>query len=86
MLDSPIESSVHKEDQDSSDWAYVCLSSKILPASSKVIAMGLAALLLTAFVGLANGLASTDTITWGGDNSRAGYQTKCASSYAPTAG
>ncbi|OTA08586.1 hypothetical protein A9Z42_0002750 [Trichoderma parareesei] len=37
--------------------------------------MGLAALLLTAFAGLANGLASTDTITWGGDNSRAGYQT-----------
>ncbi|TID00360.1 putative fungistatic metabolite [Colletotrichum higginsianum] len=31
--------------------------------------------LLTALVGLANGLASTDTITWGGDNSRAGYQT-----------
>ncbi|KAM3512081.1 hypothetical protein MY11210_004278 [Beauveria gryllotalpidicola] len=25
--------------------------------------------------GLATGLASTDTITWGGDNSRAGYQT-----------
>ncbi|KAM3483607.1 hypothetical protein MY8738_003028 [Beauveria namnaoensis] len=25
--------------------------------------------------GLASGLASTDTITWGGDNSRAGYQT-----------
>ncbi|TQV95128.1 Pyrrolo-quinoline quinone [Cordyceps javanica] len=25
--------------------------------------------------GLANGLASTDTITWGGDNSRSGYQT-----------
>ncbi|KAJ6789799.1 hypothetical protein PWT90_02350 [Aphanocladium album] len=25
--------------------------------------------------GLANGLADTDTITWGGDNSRAGYQT-----------
>jgi hypothetical protein len=37
--------------------------------------MRLAALLLTAFAGLANGLASTDTITWGGDNSRAGYQT-----------
>ncbi|KAH0421357.1 WSC domain-containing protein [Colletotrichum camelliae] len=31
--------------------------------------------LLTALVGLANGLASTDTITWGGDNSRSGYQT-----------
>ncbi|OHF01835.1 WSC domain-containing protein [Colletotrichum orchidophilum] len=30
---------------------------------------------MTALVGLANGLASTDTITWGGDNSRAGYQT-----------
>ncbi|KAK1239930.1 hypothetical protein MKX08_007372 [Trichoderma sp. CBMAI-0020] len=37
--------------------------------------MGLAVLLFTAFVGLAKGLASTDTITWGGDNSRAGYQT-----------
>ncbi|GFP60137.1 WSC domain-containing protein ARB_07867 [Trichoderma asperellum] len=37
--------------------------------------MGLAVLLLTAFVGLAQGLASTDTITWGGDNSRTGYQT-----------
>ncbi|RFU77686.1 wsc domain-containing [Trichoderma arundinaceum] len=37
--------------------------------------MGLAVVLLTAIVGLANGLASTDTITWGGDNSRAGYQT-----------
>ena len=24
---------------------------------------------------MADGLASTDTITWGGDNSRAGYQT-----------
>lgn len=31
--------------------------------------------LLSAVVGLANGLADTDTITWGGDNSRAGYQT-----------
>lgn len=31
--------------------------------------------LLAAAVGLANGLASTDTITWGGDNSRTGYQT-----------
>lgn len=32
-------------------------------------------IVLSAIVGLANGLASTDTITWGGDNSRAGYQT-----------
>ena len=31
--------------------------------------------LLSAVVGLANGLADTDTITWGGDNSRTGYQT-----------
>jgi hypothetical protein len=30
---------------------------------------------LSAIVGLAKGLASTDTITWGGDNSRTGYQT-----------
>ncbi|KAH7305991.1 hypothetical protein B0I35DRAFT_483733 [Stachybotrys elegans] len=37
--------------------------------------MKLAAFLLSALVGLANGLGSTDTITWGGDNSRAGYQT-----------
>ncbi|KAH6603806.1 wsc domain-containing [Trichoderma cornu-damae] len=37
--------------------------------------MSPAVLLLAAFVGLAKGLASTDTITWGGDNSRAGYQT-----------
>lgn len=29
----------------------------------------------TAFFGLANGLGDTDTITWGGDNSRTGYQT-----------
>lgn len=29
----------------------------------------------TALVGLANGLGDTDTITWGGDNSRTGYQT-----------
>ncbi|KAB5511496.1 WSC domain-containing protein [Coniochaeta sp. 2T2.1] len=31
--------------------------------------------LLTAFSGLVHSLASTDTITWGGDNTRAGYQT-----------
>ncbi|CRK39006.1 hypothetical protein BN1723_015474 [Verticillium longisporum] len=37
--------------------------------------MRLAVLLLSAVVGLANGLGSTDTITWGGDNSRSGYQT-----------
>ncbi|OLN86890.1 putative fungistatic metabolite [Colletotrichum chlorophyti] len=37
--------------------------------------MALKTWLLTALVGLANGLASTDTITWGGDNSRTGYQT-----------
>ncbi|TDZ19370.1 putative fungistatic metabolite [Colletotrichum orbiculare MAFF 240422] len=37
--------------------------------------MALTTWLLAALVGLANGLASTDTITWGGDNSRAGYQT-----------
>ncbi|KAG7137690.1 WSC domain-containing protein like [Verticillium longisporum] len=30
---------------------------------------------MAAVAGLANGLADTDTITWGGDNSRAGYQT-----------
>ncbi len=30
---------------------------------------------LSALVQLTSGLASTDTITWGGDNSRAGYQT-----------
>jgi hypothetical protein len=30
---------------------------------------------LTTVVRLGNCLASTDTITWGGDNSRAGYQT-----------
>ncbi|EWG40963.1 hypothetical protein FVEG_03171 [Fusarium verticillioides 7600] len=30
---------------------------------------------LSALVGLTCGLASTDTITWGGDNSRTGYQT-----------
>jgi hypothetical protein len=28
-----------------------------------------------AFAGVANGLGATDTITWGGDNSRTGYQT-----------
>ncbi|KAL1847140.1 hypothetical protein VTK73DRAFT_10417 [Phialemonium thermophilum] len=33
------------------------------------------ALVLSMAVGLANCLASTDTITWGGDNTRAGYQT-----------
>ncbi|EMT63145.1 WSC domain-containing protein 2 [Fusarium odoratissimum] len=32
-------------------------------------------LILSALVGLTCGLASTDTITWGGDNSRTGYQT-----------
>ncbi|EEY16875.1 conserved hypothetical protein [Verticillium alfalfae VaMs.102] len=37
--------------------------------------MRLAVLLLSAVVGLASGLGSTDTITWGGDNSRSGYQT-----------
>lgn len=37
--------------------------------------MGVKALLLSAMLGLAHGLASTDTITWGGDNSRTGYQT-----------
>lgn len=37
--------------------------------------MALGAWLLAALVGVANGLASTDTITWGGDNTRAGYQT-----------
>lgn len=30
---------------------------------------------LSAIVGLAKAFASTDTITWGGDNSRTGYQT-----------
>lgn len=37
--------------------------------------MGLTSWLLLSVVGLANGLADTDTITWGGDNSRTGYQT-----------
>ncbi|GAB0138052.1 hypothetical protein EsDP_00006299 [Epichloe bromicola] len=39
--------------------------------------MALRALLITAttLMGLVNGVADTDTITWGGDNSRAGYQT-----------
>jgi hypothetical protein len=32
-------------------------------------------LLVSGLLGLANALASTDTITWGGDNTRAGYQT-----------
>jgi hypothetical protein len=32
-------------------------------------------LILSAFIGRVLSLASTDTITWGGDNSRAGYQT-----------
>jgi hypothetical protein len=31
--------------------------------------------LLSFFVHHVSSLASTDTITWGGDNSRAGYQT-----------
>ncbi|RMJ11424.1 hypothetical protein CDV36_008936 [Fusarium kuroshium] len=35
----------------------------------------LIALLLSALVGRVGGLGSTDTITWGGDNSRTGYQT-----------
>ncbi|KAF4970424.1 hypothetical protein FSARC_2544 [Fusarium sarcochroum] len=35
----------------------------------------LATLILSALVGRVCGLASTDTITWGGDNSRTGYQT-----------
>ncbi|KPM42732.1 hypothetical protein AK830_g3796 [Neonectria ditissima] len=33
------------------------------------------AVLASAMAGLADGLGSTDTITWGGDNSRTGYQT-----------
>ena len=35
----------------------------------------LAAAALSMLLPLTSGLASTDTITWGGDNSRAGYQT-----------
>ncbi|KAL6354487.1 hypothetical protein LRP88_11824 [Fusarium phalaenopsidis] len=35
----------------------------------------LVALLLSALAGRVGGLGSTDTITWGGDNSRTGYQT-----------
>ncbi|KAJ4327142.1 hypothetical protein N0V84_002404 [Fusarium piperis] len=35
----------------------------------------LVALLLSAVAGRVGGLGSTDTITWGGDNSRTGYQT-----------
>lgn len=31
--------------------------------------------LVAAVAGLASGLGKTDTITWGGDNSRTGYQT-----------
>ncbi|KAM0240024.1 hypothetical protein ACHAPO_003004 [Fusarium lateritium] len=37
--------------------------------------MKLLTLILSALVGQVVGLASTDTITWGGDNSRTGYQT-----------
>lgn len=37
--------------------------------------MTLSGFLLSALVGVASALGSTDTITWGGDNSRAGYQT-----------
>ncbi|KAF5237114.1 hypothetical protein FAUST_6254 [Fusarium austroamericanum] len=37
--------------------------------------MKLLTLILSALVGRVVGLASTDTITWGGDNSRTGYQT-----------
>ncbi|KAL3608668.1 hypothetical protein FPOAC2_03674 [Fusarium poae] len=37
--------------------------------------MKLPTLILSALVGQVVGLASTDTITWGGDNSRTGYQT-----------
>lgn len=36
---------------------------------------------LAALAGVANGLGSTDTITWGGDNSRSGYET-CVPSQA----
>ncbi|KAJ9144046.1 WSC-domain-containing protein [Pleurostoma richardsiae] len=38
-------------------------------------ALALAAAVVSMFAGVANSLADTDTITWGGDNSRAGYQT-----------
>lgn len=37
--------------------------------------MAWAKLLLSALVGLAHARGPTDTITWGGDNSRTGYQT-----------
>ncbi|KAI1015926.1 hypothetical protein LB505_003973 [Fusarium chuoi] len=40
--------------------------------------------ILSALVGLTCGLASTDTITWGGDNSRTGYQTSTSSSKQPS--
>ncbi|KAK6720769.1 hypothetical protein SNK05_003865 [Fusarium graminearum] len=39
------------------------------------VTMKLLTLILSALVGRVVGLASTDTITWGGDNSRTGYQT-----------
>ncbi|KAF7561536.1 hypothetical protein G7046_g2604 [Stylonectria norvegica] len=42
---------------------------------STVSTMMFNVLLLSAIVGLARGLASTDTITWGGDNTRTGYFT-----------
>ncbi|KAM0415302.1 hypothetical protein ACHAPD_006497 [Fusarium lateritium] len=37
--------------------------------------MKMLTLILSALIGQVVGLASTDTITWGGDNSRTGYQT-----------
>jgi len=42
---------------------------------SRMAALALAAAVVSMFAGVANSLADTDTITWGGDNSRAGYQT-----------
>lgn len=40
-----------------------------------MVVLTAAAMMLSTFVGSVTGLADTDTITWGGDNSRAGYQT-----------
>ncbi|PHH86517.1 hypothetical protein CDD83_10115 [Cordyceps sp. RAO-2017] len=37
--------------------------------------LGSGSLLVSALVGLASGLGSTDTTTWGGDNSRTGFET-----------
>jgi hypothetical protein len=43
--------------------------------SKMATAAAFAALTLSILVSPVRSLASTDTITWGGDNSRSGYQT-----------